>query len=323
MNNSPSKIGTFFKGMGMGIAEVIPGVSGGTIAFITGIYETLLNSITAFTPKLFGEFTGNGLAGVWKKINGNFLVFLFAGMAMGFGAGVFGVTHLLENYPLLLWSFFFGLIFASSIYIGTQVSRWTWKEILIAILAACLAYFITIAAPAQGSEAPWYIFISGVIAISALMLPGLSGSFMLLLLGMYTFILPKIREALSLSFEAIITVSIFAAGCLVGVLTFSHLLSWTFRNYRNITLATLTGFMVGSLNKVWPWQEVLSTRINSGGEEVIAFSKSVLPETMRGLADNFLYGNNPQVGACVLLIGLGIVFVYVLSRFDQQKGSSL
>jgi len=307
----------------MGIAEVIPGVSGGTIAFITGIYETLLNSIKSFGPSLFSTFKENGISGIWSQINGTFLVFLMLGMFTGFGAGVFGITHLLENYPLLLWSFFFGLIFASSIYIGRQVPQWTWKEILLAIGTTIFAYYVTIATPSQGSEAYWYIFICGVIAISALILPGLSGSFMLLLLGMYTFIMPQIKELLkTFSTEALTTVGIFGAGCLVGLFSFSHILSWTFKNYRSATLAALTGFMIGSLNKVWPWQQVLQTRVNSKGEEVIAFSKSVLPNTMGSLSENFLYGTNPQILTCVILMLVGIGSVYLLSKFDQSENPS-
>lgn len=218
MSSQHSNIGTFFKGVGMGIAEVIPGVSGGTIAFITGIYETLLNSIKSFGPSLITTFKADGISGVWSKINGTFLLFLLSGMFAGFGTGVFGITHLLENYPLLLWSFFFGLIFASSIYIGRQVQKWTWKEILLAVGSTIFAYYVTVAAPSQGSEALWYVFICGVIAISALILPGLSGSFMLLLLGMYTYILPQLKALLKFSSEAFTVVSIFSLGCLVGLL---------------------------------------------------------------------------------------------------------
>ncbi len=311
-----------FKGMGMGIAEVIPGVSGGTIAFITGIYETLLNSIKSFSPALLGVFKNEGVSGVWKHINGSFLVTLIIGMVLGILGGVLGVTYLLENYPVLLWSFFFGLIIASSIYVGKQVKGWNIGNILMLVLGAVVAYYITIASPAQGSENLLFVFFSGLIAISALMLPGLSGSFILLLLGMYKFILSDTLKTGVLKNQdpqAMLIMGVFGIGCLVGLMTFSRILSWTFKHYRNPTLALLTGFMIGSLNKVWPWQQVLSTRIKSDGEEVIQFSKSVLPSTFSTLQNNLLYGNEPYLIGAIALMFVGFASVFVLERFGEKE----
>ncbi|MEM6380025.1 MAG: DUF368 domain-containing protein, partial [Bacteroidota bacterium] len=291
MKNHSSPIALALKGMAMGIAEVIPGVSGGTIAFITGIYEKLINTIKAFHPTLIGTFKEEGVKGVWSAINGNFLVTLLIGMATGIIVGVFGVSHLLETYPEMLWAFFFGLIISSAIFIGKQVDAWGVSEILALVVGTAVAYYITVASPAQGNEALWFVFLSGVIAISALILPGISGSFILLLMGMYSFVIPTVKTALkTFDPESLLIVGTFAVGCLVGLTTFSRVLSWTFKNYKNPTLALLTGFMLGSLNKIWPWRNVLSTRINSKGLEVPFMTESVLPSN---------YDSEPFVTAVV------------------------
>jgi len=311
MKNNSSFMTLALKGMAMGIAEVIPGVSGGTIAFITGIYEKLLNTIKAFHPALIGTFKKEGIGSVWETINGTFLVTLLIGMATGVVVGVFGVTHLLETYPEMLWAFFFGLIISSAIFIGKQVDGWGVKEILALIVGTAVAYYITVASPAQGNEALWFVFLSGVIAISALILPGISGSFILLLMGMYSFIIPTVKKALTtFDSESLITVSTFAIGCLVGLVTFSRVLSWTFKNYKNITLALLTGFMLGSLNKLWPWRNVLSTRINSKGVEVPFIEESVLPSN---------YTGEPYVVAVVICMIIGFLSVFLIEKLGTSN----
>jgi putative membrane protein len=295
------------KGMAMGIAEVIPGVSGGTIAFITGIYERLINAIKVFlSPAPLQVLRKNGLRAFWIHIDGNFLLGLMTGMAAGVIVGVFGVSLLLESYPVLLWAFFFGLIVASAIYIGRQVDRWSVVEVAGLILGTILAFYITIATPAQGNEALWMVFLSGVIAVSALILPGISGSFMLLLMGMYTLIIPAVKEALRTQEpRSLLILLTFAVGCLVGLATFSRLLSWTFRRYRETTLAVLTGFMIGSLNKIWPWRNVIETRLNSRGEEVPFLERSVLPGQ---------YDGEPLVYGAILMIVVGFASVFIIER---------
>ena len=292
----------------MGIAEVIPGVSGGTIAFITGIYEKLLHTIKAFHPSLINTFKDEGLRGLWEKINGSFLVTLLIGMAGGIILGVFGVSHLIESYPEMLWAFFFGLIISSAIFIARQVQKWNLGELIFLIAGTLIAYYITIATPAQGNEALWFVFLSGTIAISALILPGISGSFILLLMGMYSFVIPTIKKALtSFDNESLLIVGTFGLGCLVGLLTFSRVLSWTFKNYNNPTLALLTGFMIGSLNKLWPWRNVISTRINSKGVEVPFLEESVLPGNYVG--ETYLTG----VIICMII---GFISVFVIERIS-------
>ncbi len=313
------KIQLALKGMAMGVAEVIPGVSGGTIAFITGIYEKLLLSIKSFGPGLIGEFKKNGFGGVWKSINGTFLVTLFAGMVIGVVVGVFGVTHLLENYPPAVWAFFFGLIIASAIYVGKQVENWNWKTILFLIIGAVVAYGITILTPANGSTNLFFVFLCGMIAISALILPGISGSFILLMLGMYTYIVSEtLREALStFAADKLITMGVFALGCITGLMTISRLLSWTFKHYRSATLAVLTGFMIGSLNKIWPWRNPVEWLRDSGGEIImedgapkkILLEENVLPTGFDG---------DPLTLWVVVFAIVGFAIVFIFERFNKK-----
>ncbi|MCB0538836.1 MAG: DUF368 domain-containing protein [Bacteroidetes bacterium] len=300
------------KGMAMGMAEVVPGVSGGTIAFITGIYEELLNTIKGLTPKKLLLLKNEGFASFWKAINGNFLLGLFAGMLMGLVVGVLVISHLLETQPILVWSFFFGLIAASVIYVARQIEKWTLTEIVLLILTTALSYYITIASPSQGPQQLWFVFLAGFIAICALMLPGVSGSFLLLLMGMYQYIVTDNVKALISNFntESLVVVLVFGLGCLAGVLTFSRVLSWTFKNYRTPTLAALTGFLIGSLNKVWPWKQVLTTRINSHGEEIAVQTKSILPSSFAG---------EPQVVMAVLMMVVGFVLILAMDKMSNKK----
>ncbi|MFT5306797.1 MAG: putative membrane protein, partial [Chitinophagales bacterium] len=189
------------KGMAMGMAEVVPGVSGGTIAFITGIYEELLDTIKGLTPNKLLVLKNEGFKSFWSSINGNFLLYLLVGMATGLVLGVFTIAKLLVSFPILVWSFFFGLIVASVWYVGKQINRWRIQEVLLFLLSAALSYYITIAAPSEGPQELWFVFISGFIAICALMLPGVSGSFLLLLLGMYQYIVTDNVKALLSDFN--------------------------------------------------------------------------------------------------------------------------
>lgn len=311
MNHLGEKITLALKGMAMGIAEVIPGVSGGTIAFITGIYEQLINAIKAILgPELLRSLRRGGLGEAWGAVDGAFLLNLAVGMVAGIVVGVFGVSYLLENYPVLLWAFFFGLIIASAIYIGRQVDRWKLQELVALVLGAALAYYITVATPAQGTDALWMVFLAGAIAISALILPGISGSFMLLLMGMYTLIIPSVKSALqNFDGQSLTILAAFGLGCLIGLATFSRVLSWTFQHYRDTTLATLTGFMVGSLNKIWPWRNVLATRIDSSGEEVPFLERSVLPRAYEG---------EPMVTGVLLLMLVGFLSVFLIERVGTR-----
>jgi len=302
---------TFLKGMAMGIAEIIPGVSGGTIAFITGIYEKLLDSIKAFRPSLLVTLKNDGIKGVWNEINGTFLVALFGGMAVSIVLFTKLITGLMETNKEMLWAFFFGLIVASAIFIGRMIKEWDLKIVGILLVGLAIAFYITIAAPAQGTDALWMVFLAGMIAISAMILPGISGSFILLLMGMYQIILPAVSAFIDeRSLETLTVVAVFGVGCLIGILTFANIFSWTFKNYKEQTLALLTGFMIGSLNKVWPWRNVLQTRENSKGEIVPFLEKSVLPSAYEG--------ESMIVGVIILMI-VGAAVVFALERFGSEK----
>jgi putative membrane protein len=287
----------FLKGMGMGAADVVPGVSGGTVAFITGIYERLLNAIKSADITAIKLLFSDGIGAVWKRIDGTFLVALFAGIFTSLFSLAKVLKWCMAEYPQLLWAFFFGLIIASTIYIIKQVSKWNAQAIVGLIVGAIVAYTITVLAPSEASTAPWMIFLAGSIAICAMILPGISGSFILLLMGMYGHVL---HAANSKDFGFLI---IFMLGCIVGLLLFSHVLSWTFRNHKNTTLAVLSGFMVGSLKKVWPWQNVLKTRTNSHGEEVPWIWENVMPSN---------YSSDSMLLWCGILLILGFSVVFLL-----------
>jgi len=248
-----SRLSIALKGAAMGMAEVVPGVSGGTIAFVTGIYEQLLESITSVGPGLLGIFKEGGVKAVWKEVQGPFLLNLLIGMAAGLIFGVFAITYLLEAYPPIIWAFFFGLITASVWYIGRMVKPWSIGKILAFVAGTAIALLIVMGSPAQGNTSLWFVFLSGAIAISALLLPGISGSFILLLLGMYSFIVPSVKAALSGGTDSFMVVIVFALGCLTGLVTFSRVLSWLFKKYLQVTLALLTGFILCSLYNLSPW----------------------------------------------------------------------
>ena len=317
---SKSSYTLILKGAAMGVAEVIPGVSGGTIAFITGIYERLINCIKAFGPIAINGYREGGVKGFWKAIDGNFLVLLLSGMAVGFLIGIFAVSYLLEAYPEPLWAFFFGLIVASAIYIGKQISIWDFKKVLALIIGIAIAYTITVLSPAEGNLNPFYVFISGMIAISALLLPGISGSFILLLMGMYTIIMPTIKHFLThQDLASLIIISIFAMGCLVGLVGFSRILSWLFDRYEELGFALLTGFLIGALNKVWPWRNVQQILNKDTGEilEVldVANFKNLDMDRIKILYEvNVLPGDymmdTPKVIASIIALIAGFIIVF-------------
>lgn len=251
-----SKLGLIVRGMAMGVAEVIPGVSGGTIAFITGIYKTLLDSIKSADHHMIGYLLKFRLKDIWDRLNGPFLLWLFSGMMGGIIVGVFGVTFLLENYPEVLWGFFFGLILASvPVMLSLVDSAFDVKNILLFLCGAATAYFVTCLSPSEGSSNYLYIYAAGVIAISALVLPGVSGSFMLLIMGLYTTIIPTLKSFLkSPELSEFVLLAVFGLGILTGLVVFSRIVSAAFEKYHDRTIAILSGFMLGSLNKIWPWR---------------------------------------------------------------------
>jgi len=285
------------KGMAMGAADVVPGVSGGTIAFISGIYEELLNSISSFNFSLINVFKNEGFKSVWIKVNGNFLVSLFVGILISVLSLAKLIESMLENHPIVIWSFFFGLVLASIIYIGKQITKWTKVSFLCLILGAILAFYITTLNPmVSANSSPWFLFLAGMIAICAMILPGISGSFILVLLGAYKPVLNALNT------KDFVSIIIFLVGAILGLLSFSRILKWLFSTYKNYTLATLTGFIIGSLNKIWPWKETISWRTNSKGIEVPFNTTSVSPFSFEG--DNQLL-----ISIFLMLIGFGLIIL--------------
>jgi len=285
------------KGMAMGAADVVPGVSGGTIAFISGIYEELLNSISSFNFSLINVFKNEGFKSVWIRVNGNFLVSLFVGILISVLSLAKLIESMLENHPIVIWSFFFGLVLASIIYIGKQITKWTKGSVLCLILGAILAFYITTLNPmVSANSSPWFLFLAGMIAICAMILPGISGSFILVLLGAYKPVLNALNT------KDFVSIIIFLVGAILGLLSFSRILKWLFSTYKNYTLATLTGFIIGSLNKIWPWKETISWRTNSKGIEVPFNTASVSPFSFEG--DNQLL-----ISIFLMLIGFGLIIL--------------
>lgn len=294
------------KGMAMGAADVVPGVSGGTIAFISGIYEELIESINKINFGALKILKKEGLKSFWNHINGTFFVFLFAGIIVSIASLAKVVTYLLEAHPVLIWSFFFGLIVASVWLIGKTIKRWTPGVIVTLLIGTAIAFYISSIESVASVEAKWYILLSGALAICAMILPGISGSFILVLLGSYHIVLEAVKS------RDLVVIGLFAVGCLIGLLTFARLLKYLFNHYKEITIALLTGFMIGSLYKVWPWKIKVGSEplvIHSNGKEDWMMS-NVLPANFEG--DALLF---PAIGCA---IG-GMLLILILERFAPKE----
>lgn len=292
------------KGIAMGAADVVPGVSGGTIAFISGIYEELIESINNVNFTAFGVLRKEGFKAFWNHINGTFFVFLFIGIGTSILTLAKAVTYLLDTHPVLIWSFFFGLIIASVWLIGKSIEKWNAGTITALILGGGIAFYIATIQSVASIDATWFIVLSGALAICAMILPGISGAFILLLLGSYDKVLAAITE------RDFVIIGLFAIGCAIGLLSFARVLKWLFHKFKMITIASLTGFMIGSLNKVWPWKETISYRMNSHGEEVPFIQNNVLPGDFAG--DN-------QLMFAILCMLIGLSLIIVLERFAPKE----
>lgn len=292
----------------MGAADAVPGVSGGTIAFMTGIYEELIYSLKQCGPSALNILFSKGINATWQHINGNFLLTLFTGVLLSILTVSRAVLYLLAEHPVLLWSFFFGLILAAVWSLIRHVPNWNLSLVSTFVFGAISAYLITTITPTSVESSPLIVFISGMIAICAMILPGISGSFLLLLLGMYAPMLTAIKE---LQF---ITLGIFISGCIIGLLSFSHVLSWMFQHHKTKTLALLGGFMLGSLNKVWPWKHTLESVINRHGKEIPLVQDNVLPQTFETLTNQ-----NAYLWFSIVLMLLGLVLVIVLEKIGQKS----
>lgn len=292
------------KGIAMGAADAVPGVSGGTIAFISGIYEELITSISNVDASLFKTLFKEGFTAFWKKANGNFLLALIIGIAVSLISFTRLAKYLLENHPILIWGFFFGLILASVLIVGKQITKWNTANIIALIIGTLVAYYISGLPSMMENDSTVFLFFAGSLAICAMILPGVSGAFILVILGAYKNAIDALHD---FDVKKIITLS---AGALLGLLTFSKVLKWLFQKYRDLTLALLTGFIVGSLNKVWPWKKVLTFRTNSKGKEVPLIEESISPYNFDG---------DPQLLWAVLLMIIGFFTIYLLEKFGPEN----
>ena len=300
-------LGVVLRGIAMGAADVVPGVSGGTIAFISGIYEELISSINQVGPALTGTLRKEGIAAFWKTINGNFLLALLCGIAISVVSLSRLISWLLAEHPVLLWSFFFGLVLASIFYVAREIRSRSAAVLLMGVLGAVLAYGVISLPVSEQSGGLPYLFLSGALAICAMILPGISGAFILVLLGSYKTVLDAVHER---NLQILLATGL---GAVFGLLSFARLLKWMFSRFKDATLALLTGFILGSLPKIWPWKEVLETRVY-GDKEVPVSEANVAP---------WNYEGDPQWAGAMLLAVVGFSLIFALERMASRKNRSL
>lgn len=292
----------------MGAADVVPGVSGGTIAFITGIYDTLLESIRRINPSIFGILKRDGFKAAFNHINGFFLLSLFGGVFTSIATLAKLISWLLVAHPIPLWSFFFGLILVSVFHMLKQIETKSWDRLVSLLLGVAFAYSITVLKPLHVEPTSINVLLSGAIAICAMILPGISGSFILLLIGMYTPVLAAVK-----SFDIGI-LALFLTGCVAGILSFSHVLSWLLKRFRDITLVFLTGLMIGTLPKIWPWKETLTWRTNSSGEQVPLLQQNLSPFDFE-----HIMSQPAQLGLAIVMMMAAIALVLGLEKFAEKR----
>lgn len=285
------------KGFCMGAADVVPGVSGGTMAFILGIYEELIDAIRSFDLKGIKLILTFKLRDLLNHISWQFVLALGVGILMAIFTLSSVLSWLLQNKPVLIWSFFLGLILASAFSVSRRVEGWrlyTWLSLLGGVIGT---YFLVGLVPVSTPDDPWFLFLSGAIAICAMILPGISGAFILVLLGKYQFVLEAVNN------RDFIILAMVAAGAVIGIAVFSRLLGWLLRSYHDLMVAVLTGLMLGSLRKVWPWKETLETIVGSHGKVIPIVQTNTLPAHW-----------NMEVLFALCLIGIGFLIVFSLDR---------
>lgn len=299
------------KGLCMGAADVVPGVSGGTIAFITGIYDEWLDSLKRCTPAVLLMLKREGFAKTWRYINGNFLLALFGGILISLKTLAGVVLYLLESYPVLIWAFFMGLIVASIYSLGSKQRGWGIAHWVSFLLGAAFVYGVSILAPAQLPGHWWILFLGGFVGICAMILPGISGSFILLLVGLYPVFLNAIHTL------DLVALASFGLGCLCGLILFSRFVSWLLHHYHNITLACLIGFLVGSLNVTWPWKQALVTTLDSHGKTVVLQQANLSPfdyAAVTGADPTLLLACLCALAGAALALGTEFIAEYLKKR---------
>lgn len=307
------------KGLAMGAADIVPGVSGGTIALIAGFYEELLETIDGLDFKFFKKWRENGFLTTWREYNLSFLLALGIGIVTSILLLAKVIGSLIDSHPILVWSFFFGLVLASILYLIKQLEKWNAAVIVSIVVASIFAFGISSLNPLTEIDSVWFLFVAGFIAIIAMILPGISGAFILILLGAYQPVINLINQLnqsisegdSTLLLQSISKIAVFLLGAAIGLKAFSRALTWMFNHHKNITLAILTGFMIGALNKIWPWKEVLETRLNSKGEEVPFIEQSVLPS-------NFV---EPQLTSALICLVGGFLIIFILEKIATSKNT--
>ncbi len=299
------------KGCAMGAADVVPGVSGGTIAFITGIYEELIASIKSVDLEAIKLLLSLRFKDFWQKINGNFLLAVVSGIALSVLSLAKIMSYLLESHPILIWSFFFGLIIASSLLVYREIKQFNLTSALATAAGAIIAYIITVLSPAETPTEWWFIMLCGAIAICAMILPGISGSFILLLMGKYLYIL----EALGTLNIGVIL--LFMGGAVIGIISFSHALSWLLSHFHGATVSLLMGFMIGSLNKVWPWKETLQTTLNSHGEVIPLVQRNITPSAFEAIN-----AQPSQLLLAIVMAVAGFMVIYTIEIVRSRGGKT-
>jgi putative membrane protein len=303
MKNPKDFIFTYLKGMSMGAADIVPGVSGGSIALITGIYEKLLDSIKSIDKhavKLLYRFQWKAF---WAHVNGSFLLTLLLGIFTSIFTIARLITYLIQNHPIAIWSFFCGLIIISAIIILRDIKTWSFWVVFALVAGAILAYFITELPPINSPDSLSFTFVAGAIAICAMILPGISGSFLLLIMGQYQRILEAVND------KNILVLGVFGMGCVLGLLTFSRLISWLLKKFHALTIAILSGFMLGSINKIWPWKSVLTYRMDSHGNQQSLLTENILPFDYLTVT-----GEAPQLATAGMAFAFGIILVVGIER---------
>jgi putative membrane protein len=293
------------KGLCMGSADVIPGVSGGTIALITGIYEELLLALKSIDATWVKKILNFDLRGALAHVHVRFLLSLFVGIGIAIISLAQLMNYLLHHYPVFTWSFFFGLIAASILVVSRQMGNWTGRAGISFVAGTVVAAFIVNLIPVATPDALWFIFLCGVIAICAMILPGISGAFILLILGKYEFITATLKNPFLP--QHLVIIIVFCLGCLIGLLSFSRLLNYLLKNFHQLTMAFLTGLMVGSMPKIWPWKEILETKMNRGKVHVI-WGSNIMPETI-----------NTEVLIALGLVIIGFIIVLIIERLARGK----
>ena len=296
--------------MAMGAADIVPGVSGGSIALIAGIYQELLDSINSFNWNNLLLLKSFRIKEFYFRMNGNFLLSLVLGIMTSIFALSRVITYLMDEHPIPLWSFFSGLILVSAFLILKETKKWNFVIIVSIAIGTAFAWWVTNLPPTTTPDAPWFTFVAGAIAICAMILPGISGSFVLLILGQYERILQAVMD------KDFFTLALFASGCLVGILSFSRVVAFLLRRFHAATIGLLSGFMLGSVNELWPWKLVTSWRTSSSGKEVPFLTENILPGDYLAQV-----GLQPQLGWAIgaFFFGIGLVlFIEWLASKLQQ-----